>query len=760
MSFKILLLLIFICIGVAAGAFIAIIANVPSVEEIKKYKHLQGTRIYADDNTVIAELKIKKGIYQPFKNFPANLKNAVISVEDSRFYSHKGIDYIAILRAILKDIMDIRFREGASTITQQVIKTLFLTSEKTLSRKIKEAYLAIKIEKELTKDEILELYLNNVYFGHGAYGAEMASKLYFGKSVTQITLPESAFLVGLIKAPSIFSPYNDLVKAKEQQEITLMRMEEEGYIKPVERQLAKTRTLNILPLKSNIETYNYFTEYVRLYLEHKYGVDMVYKTGLRVYTTINKIAQSQAQRSLQSGLREIDKRRGWRGIIRHMDKIEKNKIEEKKFFIAPVGDISKGLVLSINNKEAIIRTRGIIGKLVLNDATWAATLLEPSGIKKVLKDFKLTDILKQGDIIWVKVKSVSNKQLFLSLEQMPEVEGALVSIESQTGYIKALIGGFDFSKSDYNRAVYAKRQAGSSFKPVIYAAALEQAFTPATIIIDEPISFNEWEPKNYDNKFHGKTTLRDALAYSRNVVTIKLLQKVGIDNVISFAKNIGITATIQRDLTIALGSISITPLELTSAYTTFANNGKRIKPIFIKTIVDLKHNILENNEVETTDAISPQTAYLITSMMQDVIRYGTGGRANIDVPAAGKTGTSDDYKDAWFVGYTPNLVTSVWIGFDDMRRSLGQDEVGGKIAAPIWANFMKTQSVDGEDFKQPEGIIKLFIDPLIGTLTNNVEIGIWEYFKIGTEPKSFTINEEIPFNKEQYIKQQINPLYD
>ncbi|MCL4491823.1 MAG: PBP1A family penicillin-binding protein [Nitrospirae bacterium] len=745
MRFKIILTIVVLSFGLVAGGYLAVANSIPSIAELKKYQVTSGAKIYADDDSLIGEFKVEKGIFVPIDKIPANLKNAVIAVEDSRFWRHKGIDYIGIARALVKDILHASLKEGGSTITQQLAKIMFLSPEKTIKRKVREAQLAVKLEKELTKKEILELYLNKVYFGHGAYGVEMASRTYFGKSVGQITLPEAAMLAGLVKAPATYSPYNDLVKAKERQEVVLARMEEEGYVKPSERKAAKTALISLSSLRASTETYNYFLEYVRQQLEQKYGVETVYKGGLRVYTTLNKNAQAHAQRALQDGLRDVDKRRGWRGPIGHKDDAKDSTGENRVSFSASAGDISTGVVLSIGPKEATVKARGITGKLMLGDALWASTVINRStGRMNTIKSFRLTDILHRGDIIWVKFKALTGRAVTFSLEQEPEVEGALAAIEPETGFIRALVGGYSFTKAEFNRAVLAKRQPGSSFKPIIYAAALENNFTPASIINDAPVSYpggpnGDWKPENYDHKYYGPTRLREALAYSRNVVTVKLIDAVGIDKVIAFARDIGIESDMPREFTIALGSISITPLEMAATYSTFANGGVRMKPIAIKYVTDFNGGVLESNEPEGVEAISPQTSFLITSMMEDVIRYGTGMRANIGRPAAGKTGTSNDYKDAWFVGYTPQLVGCVWVGFDDMRRSLGRGEVGGRAAAPIWASFMRS-TLSGEpaaDFPVPEGIVSLPIDPVTGLLSSNESSAVFEYFKEGTQPREY-----------------------
>lgn len=750
MRLKLIFVISVVLAGFIIGSYLALALGVPSISELKKHRETGGAKVYADDDTLIGEFKVEKGIFVPIDRIPENIKNAVVAVEDSRFWHHKGIDYIGIARAIVKDIMHASLKEGGSTITQQLAKIMFLSPEKTIKRKVREAKLAVKLEKELSKKEILELYLNRVYFGHGAYGIEMASRTYFGKPVAQTTLPEAAMLAGLIKAPATYSPYNDLVRAKDRQEIVLYRMEEEGYVKPSERKAASAAPLILSSLRSATETFNYFLEYIRQQLEQKYGVETVYKGGLKVYTTIDKNAQINAQKALQDGLREIDKRRGWRGPVGYKDNIKETDRETRQSFSASVGDISTGVVLSAGPKEAVIKARGITGKLLLGDALWAGNVIDKkTGRLHSIKHFKLNDILKSGDIIWVRFKTISGKHVAFSLEQEPEVEGAVVAVDPETGFIKALVGGYNFTKSEFNRAVYAKRQPGSAFKPIIYAAALEHNLTPATIINDEPVSYKGgangvWKPENYDRKYYGPTRLREALAYSRNVVTVKLIETLGIDSVINFAREAGITADMPREFTIALGSISMSPLELAMTYSAFANGGFHLNPISIKYITDFKGSVLESNEPEGVEALSPQTSFLITSMMEDVINYGTGMRASIGRPAAGKTGTSNDYKDAWFVGYTPQLVGCVWVGFDDMRKSLGSGEVGGRSAAPIWADFMKN-TLAGENatnFVMPDGIIKLPIDPASGLLSRNELGAFFEYFKEGTQPQEYSPTTE------------------
>ncbi len=754
---KSLLLLLVIVTGVLTGGYLALVRGVPQIEEIKGYMPANGTKVYADDDTFVGAFKIEKGIHVPIGKIPENLIRAVVAVEDSRFWQHKGVDFIAIVRAMLKDVIARRIKEGASTITQQLAKVIFLSPEKTVARKLKEAILAFRLEKNLTKEEILELYLNKVYFGHGAYGVEMAARAYFGKSVSDLNLAEAAMLSGLVKAPSKFSPYSNLDKAKERQYVVLKRMQEEGYITKEDAEKAYKQPLHLSSTRYELYAQNYFLEYVRKYLEDKYGVDKVYKGGLKVYTSLNMKMQAAAVSALQNGLRELDKRQGYRGAIGHKDIDLKEELSGEKQFgkvVMQQGDIMTATVITVSDSQARVKASGITGSIFLQDTLWARKLIDSK--EKVIKDYnnlRLHNILKSGDIIRVKVKDMIGSEPVFTLEQEPLAQGAVVAVEPSTGYIKAIVGGYDFNKSEFNRAVFAKRQAGSAFKPIIYATAMDNGLTPASTIMDEPISysteqFGEWKPENYDRKFHGPTRLREALAYSRNIVTIKLLEKIGVDKVIKFANSLGIPNPLPYNLSLALGSLSVTPLELTSAFCVFAQDGTKMNPIAIKYIIDSDKNVLENNQPGGSNVISPQTAFLATSMLEDVVKYGTGKRAGaLGRPVAGKTGTTNDYKDAWFIGYTSELAAGVWVGFDNMRP-LGTKETGAKAALPVWVDFMKQMfpeavssesgDVDKGSFPVPSGIVTAVIDPLTGLLATNDTEKMVEFFKEGTVPRAYS----------------------
>lgn len=756
--FRLTAVVIVLVMGTATGAYLALVKGIPRIEEIKDYRPSQSTKVFADDDALIGEFRIEKGEYVPFSRIPEQMIRAVVSVEDSRFWYHKGVDYLAIARALFKDIRAGRIKEGASTITQQLAKVVFLSPERTVLRKIREAVLATRIERNLSKEDILELYLNKIYFGHGAHGVEMASRAYFGKSISDVGLSEAALLGGLIKAPSRYSPYTNLEMAKERQHIVLKRMAEEGYISQEDAEKAYNEPLYLSSAKHQDETPNYFLEYVRKYLEDRYGEEMTYKGGLKVYTTLNRNVQFAAVDALHDGLRELDKRQGYRGPLGHkeVDPAEALKPGGNHGSVAlSRGDIMTATVLSASPSEAVVTTRGIQGKLFLKDAAWAKKIIDAKG--NVIKHFrqpKLNSILHPGDIVTVMVRDTGGKTPVFTLEQEPLVQGAVLAIEPSTGYVRAIVGGYDFSKSEFNRAVFAKRQAGSAFKPIVYATAMDAGLTPASIVIDEPLlyeseQFGDWEPENYDEKYHGATRLREALIHSRNIVTVKLLQQIGVDSVTRFARNLGITGPFPRNLTLALGSLSTSPLELTTAFAAFANGGLRMTPIAIKYVIGTDGSVLENNQPDGVRVMSPQTAFLVTSMLEDVVKRGTGWRARaLGRPVAGKTGTTNEYYDAWFIGFTPELAAGVWVGFDTIQ-TLGDEETGSRAAAPVWVSFMKkalrhmTPTDDdggrqGKPFPVPDGIVTVVIDPLTGLLATNESEKMVEFFKEGTVPSEYS----------------------
>ena len=724
--FRVLLIIIFLAAGAAMGAYFGFIKGAPSIEQLRK-GDMPGARIYSDDDTLITEISAHKNIQVPFRRIPKVLINAVVSTEDARFYKHPAIDYEAIIRAALTDLYYHRVVQGGSTITQQLAKITFLTPARTFKRKIREAALAIKIAKHLSKDEILELYLNRVYFGHGAYGVAKAAKLYFGKPVSELTLPEAALLAGLIKGPGEFSPFIDPVKAKQRQAFVLERMREQGYITESQMKKAVRTPIRLSAARPPSDSYAYFVDYVKKYLIKKYGAKKVFSGGLRVYTTLKRGYQVAAQDALRRGLRQLDKRQGWRGPIRHINDLKMLKTKAEAFLVMPAAsEITEATVLDVTPKRAIVDIAGEKGVLPLEYAMWARKASLPGGGARIIRHFDLTRILARGDVILVKVISASYRgHMTVSLEQGPLVQGAVVSIDPQTGYVRALVGGYDYTLSDFDRALYAKRQPGSAFKPIIYGDALNKGIPPSYVIDDAPVTFR-WEggvysPHNYEHNFSGPVSLRYALDNSINVVAVKLLDQVGVSNAIAFAHRMGIDAPMPHNLTLALGSLSITPIDLLCAYAPYANGGMRIKPIMIKYITTPGGRILESNEPYAQRVISPQVSFLMTTMLEDVVRNGTGWRAaTLGPEVAGKTGTSSDFHDAWFVGYAPNIMTAVWVGFDDMRP-LGHGEAGARAALPVWVDYMGyalSQSPPGS-FEQPPGIVSYTVDSTTGAIVSN-----------------------------------------
>src|SRR5881296_463945 len=602
--------------GVAAlWAFTILPRSLPSVKTLETFQPLQGTKVYDDNDELLTELHVERRIFVPLAHIPQTLRDAVIATEDRRFYSHWGIDPIGIARAIVQNYRRGRVVEGGSTITQQLTKVLFLTPDKSLDRKMKEAVLAIELERRYSKDRILEMYLNQVYFGNGAYGVEAASRTYFGKSVTELNVKEAALLAGLPRAPSTYSPFEHGEAAKRRREVVLRRMVEYGALKDADAKKLARADLGLIPPERRRTTGQYFLEYVQQTLEAKYGADMVFKGGLNIYTTLNPTMQLTAEQALRDGLKALE------------DRTAKGKPSEHP-------------------------------------------------------------------------------------------EGALVTVEPQTGHVKALVGGYDFFRSEFNRAVLARRQPGSAFKPFVYIAALENGFTAASRFDDSPVTYpigrngSAWKPENYDRKFRGSTTLQQAVEESVNVVTIKLQERIGVNRTIQVARRLGITSPLNTDLTMALGSSDLTLLELTSAYSALANQGTWVPPTTIRYVTDVNGKLLEEHVPEGREALPPAEAYVVTHMLRGVVERGTGqGAKALGRPIAAKTGTTNDYSNAWFIGFTPRLATGVWVGYD-RPRSLGKDETGSRVAVPIWVSYMGRVLGDSpkEDFPVPDRVVSLLID--------------------------------------------------
>lgn len=722
--------------------------DLPSLDLLQSYQPSLVTTVYSDDRQPIGQFFIERRILTPLADIPKTLTQAVIATEDVRFFEHPGLDYVGILRAAWTNVRHGgRKVEGASTITQQLARSLFLSSERSYDRKVRELILAYKMEAVSSKEQILETYLNQIYFGQGSYGVASAAQSYFGKDITQLTLAESAFLAGLPKSPSRFSPFTAYERAKKRQEHVLSRMEEAGFIAAAEREAAAAEVLNFhRPGSEHFAPY--FVEYVRQLLVAKYGETMVYKGGLQVYTTLNLEMQKAAETAFLAGVRELDKREGWRGPRRTVDvgTLSAPPPSSTEQSLKP-GDMSEGIVLKVGKDHYVVQVGSVIGKLVFDDMAWAKRLLKgPDPAVDFVVNPSLKQILKPGDVIEVGVKKVAKDGVQFVLEQTPIVEGGLIAIDPRSGAIRAMVGGYDFSRSEYNRAVQAHRQPGSAFKPVIYATAMSQGMSPATQILDAPVVYEQeeedktWKPENYGRKFHGMVSLRDALAHSHNLATVRLLDKVGIRNVIEFARTVGVTSPLPADLSLGLGSSSVGLMELTSVYGVFLNKGSKVEPFAIKVAKDNTGKTLEVVEPEPHEVIAKETAYLITNMMEDVVQKGTGQAAKVlDRPIAGKTGTTNDYINAWFIGGTPNLVTGVYVGFDD-RRSLGESETGARAALPIWIAFMKEalNQLPVVPFEIPDGVTFVKVDSSTGLLESEQEgedqKGTVELFTKGSEP--------------------------
>jgi 1A family penicillin-binding protein len=594
----VLLLAVLAVAGVAVAAYVYWPTDLPPVKALEEYTPSVGSRVYADDDAFLTEFQAEKRIFVPLQQIPPALRNAIIAVEDSRFYSHFGVDVRGVLRAAYANFRHGRVVEGGSTITQQLAKVLFLTPDRSFSRKVKEALLALELEKRYSKDRLLELYLNQVYMGHGAFGVEAAARMYFGKSVQDLTLPEAAMLAALPRSPGNYSPFERPELAQRRRAIVVGRLLEQGYISEAEAKATNRAPLGLVSSERRRGSGQYFLEYLQQGLEAKYGSDVLYKSGLAVYTTLDPVLQRASEHALRDGLQAL-----------------------------------------VARQTARAKNRGDQGA--------------PAA-----------------------------------------PEGAVVVMEASTGYVKALIGGADFSRTEFNRALHAHRQPGSAFKPFVYLAALEAGHAPTEVLDDSPIRYvtagKVWEPVNYDGKFRGPVTLQQALEESINVPTIRLLEQIGVDSVIDVARRAGIQSPLPRDLTLALGSGDVTLLELTAAYGTFANQGVHMEPVMVRYVTDAQGRLLEENIPQGREAIDPAMAVGLTQMLRGVVERGTAvGARVLERPLAGKTGTTNDFSNAWFLGYTPSLVAGVWVGHD-RPRTLGPDETGARVALPIWVAVMRT----------------------------------------------------------------------
>lgn len=720
------LLLLLVLAGGVYTLYREISTDLPPVDTLLRHRLPTATRVYAYDGSLLAEFFVEKRYVTPISQIPPLVRAAFIAAEDANFYRHRGIDLPGVIRAALANLVAGKIIQGGSTITQQVVKSMLLSPEKSYERKLKEMILAVKLERQLTKEEILYLYLNLIYLGNGAYGVAAAAQIYFDKELQDLTLAEAALLAGLPKAPSRYSPTKHFRRAKARQSYVLRQMAKERMISWSEAQEAYRQPLHFASRGGRSpRVAPYYVEHVRSLLEERYGETAPYQLGLQVYTALNPALQEQAERALREGLAAVSKSRGNPGRIRHLSPSE-----------------AEGFLAAAKRRPSTLKEKQVYEGLVTG---WGTKGLEVAvgSARATLPLGANTRGLSVGDLIAVVAVGRQDGKYTVGLDDSPEVEGALVSLDLASGRVNALVGGYDFNRSQFNRATQARRQPGSAFKPIVYAAALDRGYTPATVILDEPISFRGpgrgqwWTPHNYENRFFGPTTLRDALTFSRNVVTVKIANGIGISYLNRYMMNFGLKAPSGKNLATALGSSEVSLLELARAYAVFATQGRLLEPIFITRITDNQGNLLFEQKPVFTRVIPPETAYMITNMLKDVIERGTGRRAkDLGRPAAGKTGTTNDMHDAWFVGYTPELLAGVWVGYDS-KRSLGPDQTGGRVAAPIWVKYMQAALGDKpvSDFSIPAGITFATIDRRSGRRASAFDGDvILECFRRGTEP--------------------------
>ncbi len=773
-----------LAIIVPVGAYLYISKSLPHVDTLADYRPPIITRVLSDEGEVIAELFEERRIVVPVSRMPKQLIQAFVAAEDSNFFKHKGIDIVSILRAAVRNIEAGGIVQGGSTITQQVAKSLLLTPERKFKRKFKEAILAYRMEKRLSKEEILYLYLNQIFLGHGAYGVQAAAENYFDKDVQDLTLAECSMLAGMPKAPSRYSPYSHYERAKERQEYVLGRMVSEGFITQDEANQAKTQELVIRPrINQHINDAAYFTEQVRRYLEETYGDELLYRGGLEVHTSMNLKMQLAAQAAVQANLRDHDKRHGYHGPLATLSEDEEVAFLQQQvetFAAAPpqVEDIVEGVISGTDGQSLSVRIADREGRIALASAKWAGP---PQVVKRNSEATGNATAqatrLPLGAKVQVRIIAMPKKAPWqLTLEEEPEAQGALLAMDPHSGQIKVMVGGYDFRTSQFNRVLQARRLPGSAMKPLIYAAALDKGYTPATVILDTPLIFKErletgeikeWKPKNYSKRFYGPVPLRTALAKSYNVITIKILEDIGVRYAANYARKLGIDSHLDEDLTLGLGSSALTPMELARSYAVLANGGVRVVPTYIDKILDRDGKVIESNDPadfpegpqagqkligqSRSRVISAETAYLTTNLMESVVQQGTGWRAKaLKRPVAGKTGTTNDLKDAWFIGYVQQLLAVAWVGYDQ-ERPLGRGETGSQAAAPAWVAFMEkaTEELPVEQFPVPDSIEFRPIDPLTGLLApeDSQDIAI-EAFAPNTAPVRYALEEKTPQAKD------------
>ncbi len=725
-------------LGIATGVLFAYGGDLPQISALDDYAPSTISRVYGARGEIIGEFAIQRREVIPYDDISPKLREAILAAEDSEFEQHFGLSIPRIVVSLVKDIIERRKAAGASTLTQQLARKLFLTDEKTWERKIKEALLAIRIEKRYTKREIFTLYCNQMYFGHGVYGVQSASRLYFGKPAKDLTLDEAAMIAGILQGNVRQSPYVNMDAALRRRNYTLGRMVEVGYITADEAEAARKKPIVMRGEPSgHPSAAPYFLEEVRKELEGRYGAKQIYENGLAIQTGLDLRLQDAATHALEDGLRRLDKRRGFRKPRRNVV-TEGHAIEtfRQARWERPMnqGDIVPAVVVDVDG--GIIRARA--GSLTVavdkKGSAWAG---------------KAGQLLTRGDLIEAKLMAIDPETQTAqgSLEQPPNVEGAVLALDNRTGQVRAMIGGYSFERSKFNRATQAYRQVGSAFKPIVYTAAIDRGYTPVTILIDTPTSFElgggqaPYTPLNYDHKFEGPVTLRHALEDSRNVPAVRVMEQLGPSQVINYARRLGLESPLPPYLAVALGAAEATLSEMTSAFAVFPNQGVRMRPYSIQKVNDREGNVLEENKPEPRDAIRADTAFVMTNLLRGVVQRGTAIKAAaLNWPIGGKTGTTDDYTDAWFIGFDPDITIGVWVGLDQ-KKPIGHNQTGAEAALPIWIEIMKAWIGDRSEppkFEPPGNIVFVSVDKSSGGAADETTPeAISEAFIAGTEPGGF-----------------------
>ena len=684
------LVLLAAAVGATAGSLLVYSTGLPQVEELEHYRPSSVTQLYDDQNRVVGSFALQRRVIVGYDDIPRILRDALISIEDKDFERHWGVNVWRMMGAAYRDIESGGKVQGASTLTMQLARNLFLSPDRSFHRKIQEILLAIQIERRFTKPQILTLYANQIFLGHGVYGFEAASEYYFGKPAKNLSLEEAALLAGLPKGPSVYSPINHPDKALKRRNLVINALLEDGKVTASQATAAKAKPL-LLNLQHDPNSLApYFVEEVRRYLETQYGSDQVHEGGLRVYTTLNMEMQKAANQAVLDGLAAYERRHGWRSHPRNVvaEGLTLERFQHPDWDdTAQPNDYWHALVMSVSPTEVKLKMGRYSATLVPPDAKWTGR--------------RLDSLFLVGDLAYVKILfATPDGKAQVSLEQDSGAQAALMAIDNATGEIKAMVGGRDFEESKFNRATQAQRQVGSSFKPYVYTAVIDQGGSPDDVIVDEPITFQTasgpYTPHNYDDKFEGAITLRRAFAQSRNIPALRLADKIGIKTVIEYARRFGVTSSIPAYLPVALGAADLTLMEQTTAFTVFPNDGVRLTPRYLNKVTDYEGHVLEQNVPDVKDVISARTARTMTSMLREVVLHGTAISANsLPYPLAGKTGTTNDFTDAWFVGFSPTLTCGVWMGFDE-KKTLGAKESGGHAALPVWIDFMKS-ALAGKD---------------------------------------------------------------